>query len=157
MAMQTNESIIAVPVGVEQPGQLRQFLVRLVEQIDLVIGRRGGDPYVPESQLNSTTLAGLSALEQTILDIITQLFTTNSETAEELAIVIAGSTSDAITAAVEALKSASTVTDADSSTTTASASYVQAEAQEVADQVATNASRFNDLLSALRGTEIIAT
>lgn len=155
--MPTNESIIAVPVGVEQPGQLRQFLVRLVEQIDIVIGRRGGDPYVPESKLNSTTLAGLSTLEQTILDIITSLFTTNNETAEELAIVIAASTLDTITTAIEALKSPSTISNANTATTTASASYVQAEAQAVADQVATNAVRFNSLLTALRSTGIIAT
>ena len=69
--MPTNESIIAVPITVEQKGQVRQFLVRLVEKLDIVLGYRGNDPYVTISQLQSASSEGLTQLEQTILNVIT--------------------------------------------------------------------------------------
>ena len=154
--MPTNESIVAVPITVEQRGQLRQFLVRLVEQLDIVLGYRGNDPYVSLSQLQSvSTLASddLTRLEQTVLDIITALFTENNDIVTNLLAGIITSTAEAI----EALKSTSTITDADDSTQTISSSPTQIEVQNIQDQVTSNAEDFNDLLLALRETGIIAT
>jgi hypothetical protein len=151
--MQTNESIIAVPITVEQSGQTRQFLVRLVERLDLVIGTRGGDPYVPESKLNETQV-GLTKLEQTVLEIIERLLgTADSET---VAILIAA-TQEATNAEIEALKSSSAISNASATAIVMGASYNQVKAQNAADHTAAVAVQLNSLLTALRGTEIIAT
>jgi hypothetical protein len=151
--MPTNESIIAVPISVEQQGQTRQFLVRLVEKLDIVLGYRGGDPYVSSSQLNSATSEGLTQLEKTILEIITNLFTENSEVVTSLLAGIVDNTSEAI----DSLKSDSTISDNDESTQVISDPPTQIEVQAIQDQVVANADDFNDLLLALRGTGIIAT
>ena len=147
--MRTNETIVAVPITVEQQGQTRQFLVRLVEKLDIVLGYRGNDPYVSISQLQSESEAGLTQLEKTILDIITQLFSDNSEVIT--ALLISADT------AIESLKSSSTINDSSTATQTISNPPTQAEVQSIQNQVVANANDFNDLLTALRGTEIIAT
>lgn len=137
---------MAVPATVEQPGQTRQFLVRLVEKLDIVLGYRGNDPYVSASQLQNTTDTSLTALEKTVLNIVTQLLSDNIDTL----------TSD-ISESIEALKSTDTVTDADDSTQVISNPPTQVQVQNIQDQVETNAVRFNDLLTILRELGIIAT
>ena len=148
MVMRTNESIIAVPISVEQEGQTRQFLVRLVERLDLVIGTRGGDPYVPESRLNETATE-LSKLELIVLEIVENLLTVDSE--------LAASILTDTNAAIEALKSDSVIADANTTATVMGASYNQVKAQAAADHTAANAVTLNVLLAALRDTGIIAT
>lgn len=63
-----NESLIAVPVDVAEPFVLKRFLTRLIEELDIVLGYRGGDPYLRSSDIKSveqglegttTTLNGL--------------------------------------------------------------------------------------------------
>ena len=147
--MPTNETIIAVPISVEQQGQTRQFLVRLVEKLDIVLGYRGNDPYVSISQLQSTSESGLTALEQTILEVVTRLFSANSEVITQLLLDIAD--------AADSLRSSSTISDNDTSTQVITNPPTQAEVQSIQDQVVANAGDFNDLLAALRGTGIIAT
>ena len=147
--MPTNETIIAVPISVEQQGQTRQFLVRLVEKLDIVLGYRGNDPYVSISQLQSTSESGLTALEQTILEVVTRLFSANSEVITQLLLDIAD--------AADSLRSSSTISDNDTSTQVITNPPTQAEVQSIQDQVVANAGDFNDLLTALRATGIIAT
>lgn len=150
--MPTNETIVAVPLSVENPGQTRQFLLRLVEKLDIVLGYRGEDPYVSISQLQdvqNNASSGLTQLEQTIIDTI-------NENSEAVAAVLT-TTSEQNTQAIESLKSSSSVSNADDSTQTISAAYTQIEVQNIQDQVVDVASKLNSLLAALRGTEIIAT
>jgi hypothetical protein len=152
--MPTNETIIAVPITIEERGQLRQFLVRLVEKLDIVLGYRGDDPYVSISQLQTKASSDeLTQLEQTVLNIVTQLFATNDEA---VAILLAGIVNET-SSTIDSLKSASTISDNDTSTQTISNPPTQAEVQSIQDQVVANAGDFNSLLTALRGTEIIAT
>jgi hypothetical protein len=148
MPISKNESIIAVPVSVEQEGQTRQFLVRLVERLDLVIGTRGGDPYVPESRL-ADTASSLTKLEQTVLEIIEGLLVTDSTLTDSIL--------EETLAAIEALKSPAVIANADASTSPFGGSYSQTEADDHAAQTAANAGKLNELLTALRGTGIIAT
>lgn len=152
--MPTNESIVAVPLNVEHAGQTRQFLVRLVEKLDIVLGYRGNDPYVSASQIGGlASQDNLTQLEQTVLDIVTQLFTENSEVVTTALRSITDGTSESI----ESLKSSSTINDVDDTTQTISATPTQTEVQNIQDQVVDIAEGLNDLLAALRGTEIIAT
>lgn len=145
-AMPINESIIAVPTTVEAPGQTRQFLVRLVEKLDIVLGYRGDDPYVSASELQTASDANLTALEKTVLNIVTQVITENIDTI-----------SDEIVDSINSLKSSSTVNDADDSTQVISDPPTQVQVQNIQDQVVANATSLNDLLIALRETGIIAT
>ena len=144
--MPTNETIIAVPTTVEAPGQTRQFLVRLVEKLDIVLGYRGNNPYVSLSELESASDTTLTALEKTVLEIVTLVITENIETI-----------SDTIVDSIEALKSSDTVADADDSTQVISDPPTQTQVQNLQDQVVANATSLNDLLTALRETGIIAT
>ena len=154
--MPINETIVAVPITVEERGQLRQFLVRLVEKLDIILGYRGNDPYVSISQLQSASATadeGLTKLEQTVLTIITGLFNENSEVVTGLLEGIVSGTSDAI----DELKSPNTVSDNDNTTQVISNPPTQVQVQAIQDQVVANANDFNSLLTALRATEIIAT
>jgi len=149
--MRTNESIIAVPPSVEQPGQTRQFLVRLVEQIDIVLGRRGGDPYVSASDLLKTQ-SGLSSLEIQVLAIVERALSTDGATS-----VLIEELLQETTAAIDALKSSSTVVNATTTLNTFSGPPTKSEVEALDAKVVANAGKFNDLLTALRDTGIIAT
>lgn len=75
----TNESLIQVPSNVEEPLVLQRFLLRLVEELDIVLGKRAAstdDQYVAQKELvaigTSLTTAIESAqiaLEETLLEI----------------------------------------------------------------------------------------
>jgi len=50
-----NQSIISVPPNVEDPVVLRRFLSRLVEELDVVFGKRGGEDeqYVKKAEIEA--------------------------------------------------------------------------------------------------------
>jgi len=63
----SNESIIQVPPNVEEPIVLQRFLLRLVEELDIVLGKRAAgtnDQYVAQKQL----LDSAAVLETAIAD-----------------------------------------------------------------------------------------
>ena len=62
--MPTNETLVAVPLHVEQAGETRKFLVRLIEKLDIVLGYRGDDPYVTISQLQDASTSASTSLTQ---------------------------------------------------------------------------------------------
>ncbi len=67
-----NESFIAVPAELDNPIVLRRFLSRLVEQLDVVFGNRGGEStsYVEQRALidSATSLSAALELAQSTLD-----------------------------------------------------------------------------------------
>lgn len=67
-----NESFIAVPANVEDPVILRRFLLRLVEQVDIAFGNRGGEDtsYVEQRALieSADSLSAAITLAQNTLD-----------------------------------------------------------------------------------------
>jgi len=50
-----NQTIASVPPNVEEPIVLKRFLLRLIEELDIVLGYRGDSSYVSQSQLVNTT------------------------------------------------------------------------------------------------------
>jgi hypothetical protein len=157
-----NQTLIAIPLDITNPLATRQFLVKLVEKLDIVFGFRGGNSYVSTSQLvglagtvntEDNTLSGqLTALEAALVAYIdTQI----ASTATDIALV--NTELDALTIVVEDLKSATTIVNTTWTTPTVSATYVQAEAQNVATQLGLAIGKMNTLLATLRATEIIAT
>lgn len=78
-----NQTIIAVPVDVAEPQVLKRFLTRLIEELDLVLGFRGEDPYVSQSDLS-----GIRDTATTIVDLAraaTANASSIAEVAEDLA------------------------------------------------------------------------
>ena len=67
-----NETLVNIPIDVAEPTSLRKFLTKLIEELDLVLGLRGGDKYVAESALIGSDLTlvslatGITALESAI-------------------------------------------------------------------------------------------
>jgi len=65
-----NETIIAVPLGVTNPEELRTFLVKLIVSLDILVGLRGGEtPLVTKTYLEeqlATAVEVLPTYEQTI-------------------------------------------------------------------------------------------
>ena len=55
----SNESIASIPADVSDPQVLRRFLLHLVEELDLVLGFRGDDSLVRQSEL-ATTVEGIA-------------------------------------------------------------------------------------------------
>lgn len=78
-----NESIVAIPPNVEEPQVLTRFLQRLVEELDLVLGFRGDDALVKQSQLTSatsdvaetaaTTLSGVALALAELTEVVSTL------------------------------------------------------------------------------------
>lgn len=71
-----NETIIAIPLGVTNPQELRTFLIKLVVALDVLVGLRGGEtPLVTKEFLEeelaklvvpTVTIDKLPAYEQTV-------------------------------------------------------------------------------------------
>lgn len=74
--MARNESIAAVPADISDRDTLKRFLDRLVEQLDIVLGFRGGDPYVSTDD-QVRTLSELQSL-------LSELKETNAEVASTI-------------------------------------------------------------------------
>lgn len=74
--MAVNESIAAVPADISDPITLKRFLDRLVERLDIVLGYRGGDPYVTSDRQIST----LSELQ----GLLAEIKTSNTELASTI-------------------------------------------------------------------------
>jgi len=77
-----NESLVAIPPDVAEPEVLRRFLLRLVEELDSVLGFRGNDSLVRQSDLSQTsegldsarvTLSSLSEDLTTLSDLVREI------------------------------------------------------------------------------------
>lgn len=78
-----NESIVAVPNDVSDPQVLRRFLLRLIEELDSVLGFRGNDGLVRQSELTSaeqsitqvtgTTLAATALALEELTEVVNSI------------------------------------------------------------------------------------
>lgn len=87
-----NESIVAIPPNVEEPLVLKRFLQRLVEELDQVLGFRGDDALVRQSELNSATSSVTQSAETTLAGVAEALVTVQEQVAQLTATVEDGST-----------------------------------------------------------------
>ena len=137
----SNQTLIAIPITLEEPQALRQFLVKLVEKIDVVFGYRGGDSFVSSSQLLSSA------------EVLANSDLTTTSTLTQLLLAL----ETALLAEINALKSTTVVDDLSWSKPTVTDPPTQAEVQLIADQADDNVNKINELLAVLRATEVIAT
>ena len=85
----TNESLIQVPSNVEEPLVLQRFLLRLVEELDIVLGKRAAatdDQYVAQKEL--------VAIGTSLTQAIESAQATLTETLEEIEAARADSSSE---------------------------------------------------------------
>lgn len=146
-----NSTLISVPTKFEEPKQVRAFVLKLVEKLDIVLGYRGASGYeaaAATAELANVTLATLAEANNVIRASVDEL---------RESIEFSQDATNQNTTAIAALKSSATVTDTAYSAPAISATYSQSEVQAIADNLQTVSGALDDLLAALRTTEIIAT
>lgn len=83
--MAQNETLIQVPNSLDEPIQLRKFLLQLIEKLDIILGYRGQDPYLKNTDLGTTEntitslLSSVDAVEADIVEIQKDLDDFSSE------------------------------------------------------------------------------
>lgn len=87
-----NESIVAIPPNVEEPLVLKRFLQRLIEELDQVLGFRGDNPLVRQSELTSATTSVTNQAQTTLAGVAELLATLEAQVQELAAAVEDGST-----------------------------------------------------------------
>lgn len=142
-----NETLIQIPIDLNDPKRLSIFLKRLVEKLDIVLGFRGSDKYVAQSELDTTNNA-VSGAMLTLSQVQDLLEATILRLDEELAELTETVTDN--TDRLDTIQDGTTVADLSYTAITASAGYVQSEAQAVADQLETTSDRLDALLAVLR-------
>lgn len=135
-----NSTLVSVPAKFDDLKQLRVFVVKLIEKLDIVLGYRGSAGYETAGTAESLTTITLNTLNEAISEV--------------------EQTIDSLTAIIEDLsevtyKSETAIIDLSYTAPTISATYSQAEVQGIADDVATVADKVDELLAALRTVEII--
>lgn len=146
----SNQTLVQIPLDTTtDPERLRIFLLRLIEKLDVVLGYRGNDGYVSQSELARTdqeiniadlTLIGLAQEIQRLFEITTantEAISDNSDNIEEI-------------------QQGTSVADLSFTQVTPSAGYVQSEAQDVADQAKNAGDKIDELLAILRTAGIIS-
>lgn len=144
-----NAARIQVPPNLQDPLVLRRFLTALLERIDVVFGYRGDAGYVATNQLNATSDSLLAELAQSNSQLAAAITAAANQAYEDsIAYAQANFTNNPEQPAIA---------DLSYSAVTRSGTYVQAEAQQVADDLATVAAKVDAILVALRNAEVIST
>jgi ElaB/YqjD/DUF883 family membrane-anchored ribosome-binding protein len=137
-----NETLVPLPTKFKDFKQIRTFLVKLIEKLDVILGYRGNSGYESASSATATNELTLAALSEALEDLSKEFDAVDSKV-------------NTISEDTDQYKSGVAVIDLSYTAPTASAVYDQAELQGVMDQLQTTSERFDELLSALRGVEII--
>ena len=64
----SNQSFAQVPLNIEESDALRKFLQKVVEEIDVIQGGRGGDAYVKESEIVETATVSLTSVNAELVE-----------------------------------------------------------------------------------------
>lgn len=65
----SNESFAQVPLDLTNADALRRFLQKVVEEVDVITGRRAADLYVKTSEVEEAEVVSLTELSNTITEI----------------------------------------------------------------------------------------
>jgi len=132
-----NNTFIEVPQDVTNPTSLYRFLARLVEQLDVAFGERSADKFVSETELQATREEAREDAKELVSEATSGLATTRS---------------------VQLLEGAlgqPNLPDLNILSVVRSSTYVQVEAQEVADQVEAIGDKVDDILAILARSGIM--
>lgn len=149
-----NQTIISVPTNFADFKQIRTFVIRLIEQLDIVLGYRGNSGY-EVSGTASTLLADVVSenTEQqlkfgtelsTLTDALNQFIIATNEAFEE------------VNDTLDTIQQGTVIADLSYTAPTISATYDQSEVQGLADQLQVTSDKLDSLLAVLRTAEIIS-
>tara|TARA_Y100000310_G_scaffold344892_1_gene460284 strand:+ start:3014 stop:3469 length:456 start_codon:yes stop_codon:yes gene_type:complete len=149
-----NQTIISVPTNFADFKQIRTFVIRLIEQLDIVLGYRSNSGY-EVSGTASTLLADVVSenTEQqlkfgtelsTLTDALNQFIIATNEAFEE------------VNDTLDTIQQGTIIADLSYTAPTVSATYNQSEVQGIADQLQTTSDKLDSLLAVLRAAEIIS-
>lgn len=149
-----NQTIISVPTNFADFKQIRTFVIRLIEQLDIVLGYRGNSGY-EVSGTASTLLADVVSenTEQqlkfgtelsTLTDALNQFIIATNEAFEE------------VNDTLDTIQQGTIIADLSYTAPTVSATYNQSEVQGLADQLQVTSDKLDSLLAVLRTAEIIS-
>lgn len=149
--MANKQSFISVPTDFKNMEELRYFLVRLVVQLDELIGNRGED----SAALSSNVDEAIVQLDKRITSQNTTLQAYANNQASTAVTTANNYTDTALQTFADNLKQAEEA-DLDYIPVATSATYEQAEVQQIADDVGTVANKVDAILAKLRLAGIIA-
>lgn len=141
----SNESIIAVPSNVEEPGQARLFLNKLVEQLDVSLGFRFDAASGPSTNFQKKLTEARTptgTLSEQIQDAVNRIAVLE----EDLAI---------LEGLVEDIQQGTAVTDLSYTAFTAAGTYDQSQVQDLTDNLKTTSDKVNEALTVLRAAGIM--
>ena len=147
----SNQTLIQIPLGLElqDPGRLRIFLLKLIEKLDIVLGYRGNDGYVSQSQLAQADNQ-INVNDLTLLSLAEQLAEVSNQVTENQEAI------EVNTEALETVQAAAAITKLNFSTVTAGVTYNQTEVQKIANQAKAAGDKVDDLLDILNDAGIIS-
>jgi predicted Rossmann fold nucleotide-binding protein DprA/Smf involved in DNA uptake len=149
--MPNKQSFISVPADFKNMEELRYFLVRLVVELDELIGNRGDD----SAALSSNVDEAVVQLDRRITSQNTTLQAYANSQATNAVTTANDYTDNQLQAFAESLEQTVEV-DLDYTPVAASVTYEQAEVQQIADDVGTVANKIDAILAKLRLAGIIA-
>jgi len=132
-----NQTLVAIPPKIDNPKDLRTFLIRLVERLDVVLGFRGNEGYSTIEQ--SANLAG--QIKEVRDNLATAVKDLDSRVTSN-------------TDAIDTLTPGTEVASLSLTAVAPSASYTQSEAEEVANQVKAVADKVDEILTVLNSATI---
>jgi len=140
--LMANQTIVSVPTKFQEFKQVRAFAVKLVEQLDLVLGYRGAVGYEEAGTAEQLTQQTLASLSEAVSDFESALDAIRDDL-------------NVIRDSIVSYQSGVTITDIAYTAPTISGAYVQAEVQAIADEVETVGATLDSLFAALRAVNII--
>ena len=149
-----NQTLVGIPANFENFKQIRIFLLRLIERLDIVLGYRSTEGYASAAEVTSVITATkedlitLKEATEQSLDSIDTLLETLETTLSDL--------SDAFNTFVEVIQAGTVITDINYTAPTIGATYSQAEVQGVADSVEDVSDKVDELLNILRTAGIVS-
>lgn len=145
-----NQTIVALPARFDEFKQVRTFAVKLIEQLDRVLGYRGDNPYVTEEELSSAADATGLTLAELIVELrqtVDQLLSQDQLLADAVALA---------EGRLDTIQAGTALADDVYAGGTASATYSQTELQDTMDALLALSASHNNLLAILRTAEIIS-
>lgn len=137
-----NETLVNVPTKFQDFKQVRAFAVKLIENLDTVLGYRGSVGYEEAGTAEVLTEETLASLAQTVeeFDQVLDAFR------EDLT---------ALNESINQYKTSTTIADTTYTAPTVSGTYNQSEVQGIANTLETVSDKLDTLLGVLRTVEII--
>ena len=133
----SNQTLIAVPTNLDNGRELRLFLTRLVEKLDVILGYRGSETFTSNPQF-AQDLHQFSAQTNTIANRLTQTETTLAEAIQ----------------ALDEIQTAQTIDTLVLTLISASATYDQANIQAIADAVKETGDKVDAIIGVLQNAGI---